>query len=967
MSATVPRAVAQMLWVVVALVVISVLLFNPLATQAQNPDLLQTRTARLESLALEPPHTGRIIVTSAPSQPTATVGQSYSTVLAVRGGAAPYQFAINSGTLPPGLSLNAETGSISGMATASGTYAFHVRVTDLPRTDAGDKWLTIVSTGSNPPPVQVIVTALSSTVASGKTLQFSATVRNTTNSAVAWHASIGSVSTTGLFTAPLVSANTTATITASSVASPAASGSATVTISASVPAPVKVVVSPGTASVVSGKTQQFTALVSNTSNTSVTWKASSGSISAAGLYTAPQVSSTTSATVTATSVAAPTVASSATVTISAPGASPVAITTTSVPPATSGSAYGFALGASGGTTPYTWNVTSGSLPAGVSLASNGMISGTPSQSGQFSFVAQVSDASSPAQHATQSLMLAISSAPTGSMDGPAQLPRVFLQTLVANTPANGQVWNVNTSTALQQALNSAACGDTIQLQAGAVFNGLFTFPQKACDNQHWIIVRTSAPDTALPPEGVRMTPCYAGVASLPGRPAFNCTSTQKVLATIAYSGTGSGPIQFANGANHYRLLGLEVTRTVGGLPVGALISPQGGADSIIVDRSWVHGTAVDETRRGVAYDGVTNAAVIDSYLNDFHCSSPGTCTDSQDITSGLGSLPAGPIKIVNNFLESAGESVLFGGGAATVTPTDIEVRRNHFFKPMIWKQGAPGFIGTTFIVKNHFELKNAQRVLVEANIFENSWGGFSQHGFSIVLTPKNQSQNGLNICPLCQVTDVTIRYNTISHAASVFQIANAPSATGGLPLDGQRYSIHDIIADDINAAAYVGNGVFAQVSTVAAPILQNVSINHITAFPNTTMLNIGGPISPKMPNFSLTNSIILSGPYPVWSTGGGTSNCAYYDIPLTTMSACFGPYSFASNAILNSPTVYTLAKWPVGNQFGTTSTPQFVNYNNGVGGDYHLLASSPYKNAASDGLDVGANVNAVMSAIAGVP
>src|SRR6266571_4241328 len=85
---------------------------------------------------------------------------------------------------------------------------------------------------------------------------------------------------------------------------------------------------------------------------------------------------------------------------------------------------------------------------------------------------------------------------------------------------------------------------------------------------------------------------------------------------------------------------------------------------------------------------------------------------------------------------------------AAATPTDIEIRGNHFFKPMSWKPGEPGFVGGAsgrpFIVKNLFELKNAQRVLLEGNLLENCWGGFSQNGYAVLLTPKNQS----NQCPL---------------------------------------------------------------------------------------------------------------------------------------------------------------------------------------------------------------------------
>src|ERR1700722_3305760 len=110
---------------------------------------------------------------------------------------------------------------------------------------------------------------------------------------------------------------------------------------------------------------------------------------------------------------------------------------------------------------------------------------------------------------------------------------------------------------------------------------------------------------------------------------------------------------------------------------------------------------------------------------------------------------------------------MFGGGSATATPADIQISHNHFFKPLTWLSGHSGFVGGSggnpFVVKNHLELKNAQRVLAEDNVFEDTWGGFSQAGFSILLTPKDQydAQTKTNICPLCEVTDVTIRFSTI--------------------------------------------------------------------------------------------------------------------------------------------------------------------------------------------------------------
>jgi Putative Ig domain len=65
------------------------------------------------------------------------------------------------------------------------------------------------------------------------------------------------------------------------------------------------------------------------------------------------------------------------------------------------------LGADGGTAPYTWSVTSGSLPAGLKLRSNGTLSGTPSATGTTAFTVQVTDTEDPAATATASLTLTV--------------------------------------------------------------------------------------------------------------------------------------------------------------------------------------------------------------------------------------------------------------------------------------------------------------------------------------------------------------------------------------------------------------------------------------------------------------------------------------------------------------------------------------------------------------------------------
>ena len=93
---------------------------------------------------------------------------------------------------------------------------------------------------------------------------------------------------------------------------------------------------------------------------------------------------------------------------------PLAVTTTTLPTGRIGQTYSATLTASGGTTPYTWSISNGALPAGLSLATaTGVISGTPTgTSGTTSFTVMVADSSSPVQNATQALSITL--APAGS-------------------------------------------------------------------------------------------------------------------------------------------------------------------------------------------------------------------------------------------------------------------------------------------------------------------------------------------------------------------------------------------------------------------------------------------------------------------------------------------------------------------------------------------------------------------------
>jgi hypothetical protein len=740
----------------------------------------------------------------------------------------------------------------------------------------------------------------------------------------------------------------------------------------------KVSVSPTSGTLLSSQTQQFTASVSGTSDTAVTWSATAGSVSSNGLYTAPTVSQQTDVVITATSVADSSKSASASVTVDPTNQHPLQITTGgTLPQAQQGSTYSDAFTATGGATPYSWTVSAGTPPPGVALNSNGNFAGMPTTTGTFSFTVVVTDAS----NKTASGNFSVNVAGSSGYDGPAQLPIATVPSAMSDTPAPGSVIKVSSGGNLQTALNNAQCGDVIQLQAGATFSGQFTVPAKNCDINHWIWVRTSSPDSALPAEGQRATPCYAGVASLEGRPQYTCSEPQNVMAKVQITAQGDGPFQFATGANFYRFIGLEVTRPAGTPGIAQLFSIQKGAtaDHLVIDRSWLHGATQDETNTGVNVNGMTNVAIVDSYFSDFHCiSKTGACVDSHAIAGGAGNTQDGPFLIQDNFLEASGEAVIFGGGASTTTPTDITITGNHFYKPWQWMQGNTPYVGgqngNPFVVKNHLELKNAVRVLVEANLMENSWGGFSQTGYGILLTPKNQhTPHGSNVCPLCQVTDVTIRYVHVSHAGGGIQMATSISGNGSggaAALAGTRWSIHDVVLDDLSTK-YVGPGTaFELTNTWPKNPLNTVTINHVTGFPDPSshLIVMGNTVQTvSMYGLIFTNNLTMTGQYPIWNSGGGDANCAVKDVPITSVANCFTSYTFSNNGLIAAPSKFPPSSWPSHNMFPqTVDDVQFVNYNNGNGGNYELLSSSPYKNMATDGKDLGADIAGLNEMLANV-
>ncbi len=226
--------------------------------------------------------------------------------------------------------------------------------------------LLLTATGCPAPTVTVDVSPSIATLNAGGTQRFTATVKGTSNTEVDWkvkEANGGSISSSGEYTAPATAG--TFTVIATSRIAPAVSGSATITVKGG--EAISVTVSPGTATVGLGGFQTFTASVSGSENTAVNWsvtEAGGGTITAAGLYTAPNTAGTF--TVVATSAADSSKSASAKVTVTTAQIVSIAISPTTVTVG-KGSTYPFVAMVSGtANTAVTWSVvetTGGSIDA----------------------------------------------------------------------------------------------------------------------------------------------------------------------------------------------------------------------------------------------------------------------------------------------------------------------------------------------------------------------------------------------------------------------------------------------------------------------------------------------------------------------------------------------------------------------------------------------------------------------------
>jgi len=522
--------------------------------------------------------------------------------------------------------------------------------------------------------------------------------------------------------------------------------------------------------------------------------------------------------------------------------------------------------------------------------------------------------------------VAICSAVGGAFGLP-ETPRTILAVHPTSAVVTGASHRADSSAAFQAALDSAKPGDEIVLEAGRLFIGNFTLPRKA--GTGWITIRSSTM-AKLPGDGARVSPKDA--AAMP-----------KIVSPNDRAALSAAP-----GAAFYRLVGLEITQAEN-VPYNYGLVELGGAPKtsdqiphdLILDRLYIHANPQAALKRGI---GLNSAATVvaNCYISDCH-------VDGQDAQAIGGFSGPGPFKIVNNYLEGSGENVMFGGADPALpdlVPSDIEIRGNHFFKPLTWRKQEPQFAGKAWTVKNLLELKNARRVLIEGNVLEYSWA-HGQVGFALLLTPRNQGGKA----PWCTVEDVAFVNNIVRHCSSGIAIAGEDD--NHRSQNTKRILFRNNLFDEINPSRWGGDGRLIQLTSPRGPI-EELVIERNTMLHGgrgNTFICMGGKGS-VVRGLVFRNNIVTRGQYGIHGDGKGSAQAA--------LSAYCSEYLCTGNLIIGAG---ASQGYPADNHFAKTLDE--VGFRNPGSGDYALKAESPWRGRGAEGRDIGADMDAIVKATAG--
>src|SRR5437660_824040 len=352
---------------------------------------------------------------------------------------------------------------------------------------------------------------------------------------------------------------------------------------------------PGSQSVTAGQTAIFSVSATGTAPLSYQWKKNGIAVSGASssAYTTPATSTSDSGaqfTVIVSNSAGSVTSSAAVLTVNA-SIPPLQVTNSQLSGGTVGSAYSATLNASGGTSPYSWSVSSGTLPTGLSLSSSGTLSGTPTVAGAFPFTVAVKDAASASASASLSINVVTAALPTVSISNPANGATVSGTTTVSGVASDGL-----TITSVQVSVDGGAFAN-----ASGTTNWSFSLNTNSFSNgSHTLSAKVS--DSA----GLSATSSVVNFSVNNASTSSDCTLFASPSGSSSNSGTSSSSPKSFSSAASASGPGSVVCLLGGTYTLSSSFSPPtSGSPS-----SWITYKTYDSTPVNFVWSGGSNASAM---------------------------------------------------------------------------------------------------------------------------------------------------------------------------------------------------------------------------------------------------------------------------------------------------------------------------------------------------------------------
>jgi hypothetical protein len=585
-------------------------------------------------------------------------------------------------------------------------------------------------------------------------------------------------------------------------------------------------------------------------------------------------------------------------------------------------------------------------------------------------------------------------APTGLPPLSGVLPALPRSCVVPAWPVTTSTVYASSGSTLQAAITAAQCGQAILLAAGVIYPNI-VIPGLACPVSSPVLVATLG---TLAPKWITNA---AGAWIAPT--ASRLLAGTSAIATITGTANATAAVTVSDGAANWYLANIEITvgpNAAGIYPIVSVgdntVSLAALPQNITFDRVLVHPSPspVNYVRGGIDLNAMGGAVIFSAVY--------GVVNPGQDTQAIYAQNTPGPLLIAGSDLEASGENILLntnctansGGTAPNGAPmgsqgwqasdggiptcpvaSDVTVRLNHFRKQMAWQS-------LNYDVKNLFEIKYGQRVLLDSNILDTSYAEGQDE--AIIM---NCFAQGIYVCQ-----DFTVTNNLVEHVpAFIILSGNGEPAVPSTTLQaGQRVLVRNNIAIDVNGVTQGGTGlafniqntgnvVFDHNTIINTPPLYMQGLSFTDQPPSTDAgfqytnnfsyaSPIAGGMSPgqtlaALPSPVFGGDVFVGDYWPNINAWGGVGTPAYPAGVMTAAATTTPVVGQPACNIANKPIVQC---WPL-----DWALAGFLDFTGGnMGTDLAGLAlapGSPYKGKATDGLDIGANVPAALAAIASVP